>query len=201
MVGAILTQSTSWTNVAMAIRNLKTAHALSPQAIGSLDSEALAALVRPSGYYTAKTRKLKAMVSWLKEHDYDLTGLCEETTQQLRQELLAVYGIGDETADSILLYAAGKPVFVIDAYTRRTVDRVGILREGNTYGDYQRLFLANLPQEVAMFNEYHALFVEHGKRVCRKAPLCTKCCLLDICKHGISLTGAESAAHRDQIEG
>ena len=198
MVGAILTQSTAWANVAIAIRNLKTAHALSPQAIGSLPAEELAALIRPSGYYTAKTRKLKALVSWVEDHGCELSRLFAETTAQLRQELLAVYGIGEETADSILLYAAGKPVFVIDAYTRRIVDRVGIRPEGNTYGDYQRLFLASLPPDVAMFNEYHALFVEHGKRVCRETPACPKCCLQDICNYGMSVTSTESAAAQDQ---
>ena len=196
MVGAILTQSTAWTNVAMAIRNLKAAHALSPQTIGSLTSEELAALIRPSGYYTGKTRKLKAMVAWLKEHDYDLAGLCQETTQQLRKELLGVYGIGDETADSILLYALGKPVFVIDAYTRRAIDRIGIRPEGDAYADYQQSFLANLPLDVAMFNEYHALFVEHGKSVCRKTPICPKCCLLDMCKHGASTARRRSATRQ-----
>ncbi|OGO39537.1 MAG: hypothetical protein A2147_04300 [Chloroflexi bacterium RBG_16_57_8] len=200
MVGAILTQSTAWANVEKAIKNLKASQATSPAALRSLGLDELAALVRPSGYYTAKAGKLKALVDWLEHHDDDLSRLSAQDTAQLRKELLAVYGIGEETADSILLYAIGKPVFVIDAYTRRTIDRIGphLLTSsppaerkntaGRTYADYQRLFTDNLPADVAMFNEYHALFVQHGKQTCRKTPLCPHCCLLDLCDYGRSHT-------------
>jgi endonuclease-3 related protein len=187
MVGAVLTQSTAWTNVAKAIRNLKTANSLSPEALRRLSLSELAALIRPSGYYTAKSLKLKALASWVGEHNDDLAKTFAENTQELRQELLSVYGIGEETADSILLYASCKPVFVVDAYTKRIVDRVGVAHEGTGYTDYQRLFSLNLPADVAMFNEYHALLVEHGKRSCRKDPLCPDCCLLRMCEHGLQV--------------
>ena len=161
---------------------------MSPQALRRLSVAELEALIRPSGYYTVKTHKLKALVSWVGAHDDDLAAIFVENTEQLREELLAVYGIGEETADSILLYAAGRPVFVIDAYTRRLVDRVGIPHEGAGYSGYQRLFSLNLPPDAAMFNEYHALIVEHGKRTCRKMPLCVSCLLLDVCEYGLSQT-------------
>jgi endonuclease III related protein len=181
MVGAILTQSTAWANVAKAIENLKCAGAMTPQALRRLSVEDVAALIRPCGYYVGKTRKLKALVAWLDGQGDDLTKILAEDTEDLRRELLGVYGIGEETADSILLYAAGKPVFVVDAYTRRIVDRIGIQPERDGYAAYQRLFVENLWHDTVVFNEYHALLVEHGKRTCRKAPRCDGCCLLDIC--------------------
>jgi endonuclease-3 related protein len=190
MVGAILTQSTAWTNVEKAIRNLKAANAVSPAALRHLGLDELATLVRPSGYYTVKARKLKALVDWLEEHDDDPSRLSAENTDVLRQELLAVYGIGEETADSILLYAIGKPVFVIDAYTRRIVDRLGLHPATSGYGSYQRLFVNSLRPDVTLFNEYHALFVQHGKTACRKVPLCQQCCLVEMCEYGRSTTAA-----------
>jgi endonuclease-3 related protein len=182
MVGAVLTQSTAWTNVAMAIASLKAAKALSAMAMRRLNADALGALIRPSGYYHVKTRRLEALVEWLGEQGDDLRGLFTRDTPELRSELLAVFGIGEETADSILLYAAGKPSFVIDAYTRRIIDRVGVPVAGGSYGDYQRLFMDNLPADVALFNEYHALLVQHGKRTCRLIPRCAECCLRDVCR-------------------
>jgi len=183
MVGAILTQSTAWLNVEKAIANLRAAGALSPRALRRLGLPELAALVRPSGYYNAKARKLKALVQWLEEccHD-DLTRLFAGSAEELRPQLLAVYGIGEETADSILLYAAGKPVFVIDAYTRRVIDRLGFSPDDRSYAAYQALFMDNLPADVGLFNEYHALFVYLGKNVCRRRPLCPQCCLRNVCK-------------------
>ena len=201
MIGAILTQSTAWSNVEKAISNLKKADAMSPPALRQLSLKELAALLRPSGYYAVKARKLKALVDWLGYHNDDLSGLSAEDTDRLREELLAVYGVGEETADSILLYAISKPVFVIDAYTRRTIDRVGpyLLPSSSRaesrktrdkpYADYQGFFVQNLQPDVAVFNEYHALLVRHGKETCRKIPLCPGCCLLDICKHGMASMG------------
>jgi endonuclease-3 related protein len=186
IVGAILTQSTSWANVASAIRNLKAAGELSPEGLRRFTQDELATLVRPSGYYTVKAKKLTAMLAWLEQHNDDLDAVFAEDVHQLREELLGIYGVGEETADSILLYAAGKPVFVIDAYTRRIIDRIGIRPSGSGYADYQRLFTEHLSQDAAMFNEYHALLVEHGKRTCRKTPLCSQCRLLDICDYGLS---------------
>jgi len=192
MVGAVLTQSTAWANVEKAINNLKAADSMAPDALRRLSLEDLAALVRPSGYYTIKAHKLKALVEWLGLQDDDLAKLSADGADRLRRELLAIYGIGDETADSILLYAFGKPAFVIDAYTRRIIDRIGISPSGKRYSDYQRLFMDNLRKDVAIFNEYHALFVEHGKCTCRKVPLCLGCCLLDICECGLAVARSES---------
>jgi endonuclease-3 related protein len=188
MVGAVLTQSTAWANVSKAIRNLKEADAMSPGAIRRLGLDRLAVLIRPSGYYNVKSRKLMALVSWLGEHNDDLRHLFGESVTQLREELLQVYGIGEETADSILLYAGGKPVFVIDAYTRRITGRVGVKPPQDSYSGFQDLFESALPADARIFNEYHALLVEHGKRSCRKAPQCPQCALLELCRHGRALT-------------
>jgi len=184
MVGAVLTQSTAWTNVEKAIDRLKSAGALDPAVLRRLGVDELATLVRSSGYYHVKARKLKALVEWLGGHHDDLFRLRKTDTAELRRELLGVYGIGEETADSILLYALDKPAFVIDAYTRRTIDRVGVAVEPRKYAGYQALLARNLPVDASLFNEYHALFVRHGKETCRKVPRCARCCLLDICRNG-----------------
>jgi endonuclease-3 related protein len=183
MVGAILTQSAAWRNVEKAIANLKAAGALSPQAIRRLPVSELAQIIRPCGYYNVKALKLKALVEWLRNQcSDDLNRLFASDTDSLRKQLLSIHGIGPETADSILLYAAGKPAFVIDAYTRRIIDRIGLAPEGNSYDSYQRLFMDNLAADVGFFNEYHALLVKLAKDACRKKPLCRRCCLNDICR-------------------
>lgn len=185
MVGAILTQSAAWRNVEKAITNLKAAKVLSPRALRRIDLGELAALVHPSGYYNVKARKLKALAEWFGEScDDDLDKMCLIKTNQLRQQLLAVWGIGEETADSIILYSANQPVFVIDAYTRRIVDRLGLAPDSNSYASYQALFMNNLPAETRLFNEYHALLVCLGKNVCRPQPLCRQCCLKESCSVG-----------------
>ncbi len=181
MVGAILTQSAAWGNVEKAITSLKAAGALSPEALRRLPHDELASLIHASGYYNAKAVKLKALAEWLKETGDDLTLLSAIDTGALRGALLGVHGVGEETADSILLYAVAKPVFVIDAYTRRILDRLGISPEAKTYAGYQRLFTDALPAESPLFNEYHALFVALGKHACRRKPLCGGCPLADIC--------------------
>lgn len=181
MVGAILTQSAAWSNVDKAIANLKAADALSPQAIRNLPLAELAAIIRPCGYFNAKAVKLKALADWFGSRGDDINSLRSADTNSLRRELLAVHGIGPETADSVLLYAAGKPVFVIDAYTRRIVSRLGFPPERESYDAYQRLFTANLAADTALFNEYHALLVKLAKEACRKKPLCRRCCLGGIC--------------------
>ncbi len=187
MVGAILTQSAAWTNVEKAILNLKTADTLSPEAIRDLSLPQLAALIRPSGYYNAKAKKLKAMTEWLgNTYGDDIEQMSAQNTTTLREQLLGVHGIGPETADSILLYVAGKPVFVIDAYTRRFIDRLGLAPHQNAYAAYQELFMKNLPADAPLFNEYHALLVQSGKEACRKKPVCAKCCLKDLCQEGNS---------------
>jgi endonuclease-3 related protein len=186
MVGAVLTQSVAWRNVDRAIENLKQAGALSPEGLRRLPLEEVASLIRPCIYYNVKARKLKALVEWFqRDCGDDLQRLREMESPDLRGRLLSVWGIGEETADSIVLYAAEKPVFVIDAYTRRIIDRLGLSPAGDKYRDYQSLFADDLPPEVRLFNEYHALLVCLGKNICRTRPLCRECCLRDICRYGL----------------
>lgn len=185
IVGAILTQSAAWTNVEKALANLKSAGVLSPEGIARTPERDLAEMLRPSGYYNAKARKLKAFVAFLEARfDGDLKRLLATPAEELRPVLLATHGIGPETADSILLYAAGQPVFVIDAYTRRVFARLRFEPETDTYDAWQRLFADALQPDAAMFNEYHALIVRVAKEHCRKAPLCGRCPLLAICPTG-----------------
>ena len=183
MVGAILTQSAAWLNVEKAIASLKAARAISPRALRRLGLAELATLIRPCGYYNAKARKLKCLAHWLEESCGDnLRKLFASSTDHLRQQLLSVHGIGPETADSILLYAANKPVFVVDAYTRRIISRIGLAPGRNNYATYQSLFMDNLPADAGLFNKYHALLVCLGKNVCRSRPLCRQCYLGSICR-------------------
>jgi endonuclease-3 related protein len=178
IVGAILTQSTAWTNVEKAIANLKAAGKLSPFTLRRLPETELAGLIHPCGYYNVKARRLKAFMDWFGEQYEDsMDKLFSGDTNSLRRELLGVYGIGEETADSIMLYAGNKPTFVIDAYTRRIINRLGIAAKSNRYTDYQALFISHLPSDAALFNEYHALLVKLAKDFCRKRPLCEDCCL------------------------
>ena len=154
MIGAILTQSAAWRNAEKAIDNLKTAGALSPVAIRSLPLSELARTIRPCGYFNTKALKLKALVGWFAAYSDDFSNLSSMDTDAIRRELLGVHGIGPETADSILLYAIGRPVFVIDTYTRRIISRVGFVIEKESYDGYQRLFRANLAADRRLFNEY-----------------------------------------------
>ena len=182
IVGAILTQSAAWVNVEQAIASLKAAEALSPQALRRLPLPEIAALIRPSGYYNAKALKLKSFAQWLGEHyEDDLDKLWAEEIDRLRRHLLSIHGVGEETADSIILYGAGKPVFVIDAYTRRIINRLGLTPESNGYAAYQALFMNHLSADSGLFQEYHALLVCLAKDVCRRRPLCRQCCLESIC--------------------
>jgi len=193
IIGAILTQSTAWGNVEKAIANLKAAKALSPEQLRRLAVTEVAALIHPCGYYNAKALKLKSFAHWLGEHfNDDLNRLFANNIDYLRQQLLSVHGIGQETADSIILYAANKPIFVIDAYTRRIIDRIGLAPDSNSYAAYQALFMDNLPSDVGLFNEYHALLVRLAKGVCRKRPLCQQCCLNNLCRFYIGIdTGSK----------
>lgn len=185
MVGAILTQSVAWTNVERAISNLQVSGFLSPEGIRQLPVDELAQLLYPSGYYNAKALKLKALVEYLSERfSDDLEAMAMEDAQTIRKELLNVHGIGEETCDDILLYALGKPVFVIDAYTRRIFHRLGLAPERGPYSTYSSLFTNNLPHDADTFGEYHALIVSLGKDICGKNPVCESCCLLDICPTG-----------------
>ena len=185
MVGAVLTQATAWTNVEQAISRLKEADALSPAAMRGMETDALAALIYSSGFYNAKAQRLKALVEYLGDaYGDDIDAMRQENGEKLRRELLAVRGIGEETADAILLYALGKPSFVIDAYTRRLFGRLGITLSSETYSAYQRMFSDSLPSDTALFAEYHALIVQHCKEACRTTPACEGCCLREICPTG-----------------
>ncbi len=178
IIGAILTQSAAWINVEKAIDNLRNADKLSPEALRRLPNAELAGLIYPCGYYNVKARKLKAFAQWLgEEYGDDMEKLFAQDIGRLRQHLLGIYGIGEETADSIILYAGNKPVFVIDAYTRRFLGRAGLAHDSKSYSAYQEIFMANLPADTRLFNEYHALLVHLGKEVCRARPLCGRCCL------------------------
>jgi len=182
IVGAILTQSAAWGNVEKAIANLKSAKALSPGVLRRLPLSELARLIRPCGYYNAKALKLKSFAYWLGNHYADdLNRLLATDTHHLQQQLLSIHGIGQETADSIILYAANKPIFVIDAYTRRIINRIGLAPSSDSYTTYQALFMDNLPTDTQLFNEYHALLVCLAKNICRSRPLCRQCCLNNIC--------------------
>lgn len=190
MVGAILVQNTAWGNAEKAIRALSDAGLLSPEGLRNADEGAIAQLVRSSGYYRSKARKLKALVAWLGGREDDIDGLMSADPAALREELLGVHGIGEETADDILLYALDIPVFVVDSYTRRLVYRLGLGPETGAYSLYQRLFTEHLPEDAALFNEYHALVVTHCVSVCKKEPACGECCLLSVCPTGQARTGA-----------
>ena len=183
ITGAILTQSAAWVNVEKAITNLIAAGALSPDSIRRLSQDELARLIYSSGYYNTKAKKLKTFAGWLGKHyDDDFSKLFASDTGHIRQQLLMVYGIGEETADSIILYAADKPIFVIDAYTRRVISRVGLAQKNAGYSEYQELFMTNLPIDSRLFNEYHALLVCLAKNICRSRPLCPQCCLNSLCR-------------------
>lgn len=179
-IGAILTQNTAWTNVEKAIQNLKSKNLLDLDRLLELDKDKLAELIRPSGFYRQKAQRLKEFLVWLKQKGGCLLKI-NESTEVIRDELLSIKGIGPETADSILLYAMERPVFVVDAYTKRILTRHRIIRESADYHEVQSLFMHNLPSDVQLYKEYHALFVKLGKEHCKKSsPLCNTCPLKQI---------------------
>ena len=176
MVGAILTQNTAWTNVEKAISALKDRNLLSPAALFRIDEEVLAEIIRPSGYYHVKAQRLKSLVGFLlEEYSGSIERMCAETLPVLREKLLGVRGIGPETADSILLYACRKPVFVSDAYTQRILQRHGLIPGDTDVTQIRTLFMTHLPHNVSLFNQFHALLVYTGKTFCRKIPKCSPC--------------------------
>ncbi len=176
IVGAILTQNTNWGNVEKAIVNLKAAGVLDAEKLYRLEVGRLAELIRPAGYFNVKAKRLKNFLDWLFEnYDGRLSEVEKVGTAQLRGELLGVKGVGPETADSILLYAFGREVFVIDAYTARVAIRHGLIDAGAGYEELQYLFESNLSCDVKMFNEYHALLVRVGKEFCRPKARCAGC--------------------------
>ncbi len=181
IVGAILTQNTAWSNVEKAICNLKIKKLINPKGLARIKKRDLARLIRPAGYYNIKADRLKNFINFLwKGYGGDLDKLFKLPLSELREKLLNISGIGPETADSILLYAAGHPVFVVDAYTKRMCLRHKIISMDKDYHDLQKLFIDNLPRRRTLFNEYHALIVELGKEFCRPKPLCNECPLLGI---------------------
>lgn len=175
-VGAILTQNTNWGNVEKAIGNLKEHKALNAKVIHWMPADRLASLIRPSGYYNIKAKRLRAFIDLLVgKYGGSMARMKRGGTETLRKELLAVNGIGQETADSILLYALGKPVFVIDAYTKRVLSRHGLMDMNASYEEYQNLFHRECDEDISLFNEYHALLVSVGKEHCRPQPRCGGC--------------------------
>ncbi len=176
IVGAILTQNTAWKNVEKAIENLKRAKMLDWGRLRDVPFEDLAELIRPAGTYQVKARRLKSFISWLWErYDGDLDRMFATSLSALREELLSVSGIGRETADAILLYAGNLPTFVVDAYTARILYRHGLIDESADYDEIKETFESNLPSDVPLFNEYHALLVQVGKLHCRPRAKCEGC--------------------------
>ena len=188
IVGAILTQSAAWANVEKALANLKREGVLKSALLRAIPQERLAELLYPSVYFKVKAKKVKAFVQHLGEkYNHDLARFFAQDIRSLRKELLGIYGIGEETADSIILYAAKESIFVVDAYTKRIFHRLGLASDKDSYTAYQEMFEANLPRDVDLFNEYHALLVRLGKDICRKEPLCRACPLREVCATGASL--------------
>ncbi|ABA89810.1 endonuclease III-related protein [Syntrophotalea carbinolica DSM 2380] len=182
VIGAFLTQNTAWRNVELAIAALKKTIPLTPQALCALQRQDLEELIRPAGFFRQKAQRLQLFATCLLEkHQGDLDAMLSGPLSQVRQTLLTFKGIGPETADSILLYAGHRPSFVVDAYTRRLFKRYGVLEGDETYEDIRALFMAHLPRQVDLFNEYHALIVEQCKTFCRKRPLCENCPLQPEC--------------------
>ena len=176
IVGAILTQNTNWRNVEKAIENLKNANILTAEKMYQCDSQTLAELIRPSGYYNIKTKRIKNFLKWLFEnYDGEIEALEPLETSYLKEELLSINGIGNETADSILLYGLEKPTFIVDSYTARMLGRHGLIDSYCGYDDIKELFEGNLDKDAKLYNEYHALIVTLGKEHCKKRPICDGC--------------------------
>ena len=189
MIGAVLTQATSWRNVEHALANLRSAGALDLAVLLTFDEATLASLIRPAGFFEVKAHRLCALFDHIKrEHNGDLTAFLSQDPALLRSTLIAMPGIGPETADSIMLYAAGHRFFVVDAYSRRIWKRLGLAPVADGYDEWQAWFHDRLPNQVALFNEYHALLVRHGKDTCRPQPRCLSCCLKERCAFGMATT-------------
>lgn len=176
MVGAVLAQNTAWRNVEKAIANLKTFRLLDARKLHELDVDTLAMAVKPAGTYNQKALRLKALIAWFVErYDADFDRVRAADPERIRQELLDIRGIGRETADAILLYVFEFPMFVIDTYTYRMLHRHGLVGEETTYEEMQELFHRQLPRDTKLFNEYHALIVELGKKFCKARAQCDHC--------------------------
>ena len=186
-VGSVLTQNTAWINVEKAIENLESAGLLDPSALMEADITLLSEAIRPSGYYNQKTKKLRILISFLLEGGYLDIGNAPERTM-----LLELWGIGKETADSILLYAFNLPFFVVDTYTRRIFSRLQIITGKEEYDKIAEIFMAVPELDSSLYGEYHALIVRHAKDYCRKKPACTGCVLRDLCSGDYRITGITS---------
>lgn len=181
MVGAVLTQAVNWKNASVAITNLKREGMLTLSSLYRIGVTDLALFIKPSGYYNLKARRIKGLISFIQtEWQGDLKRLKEGHWEEIRDRLLSIWGLGPETVDSILLYAGGHPVFVVDSYTTRIVERLGLLPQGSSYQKLQTYFMENLPPDVALLGEYHALLVALGKDFCKKKPRCSLCFLQDL---------------------
>lgn len=181
-LGAILTQNTAWTNVEKALARVRRAGRLSFEGLRTLPLRRLASLFRPSGTYNVKARRVRAFLAFLESRfGGRVEAMAAESPMALRRLLLGVDGIGPETADSIALYAAGQPLFVVDAYTRRVFSRLGLIRGDETYDEIQRFFMHRLPRDAALYNDYHAQIVRLAKDVCRPTPRCLDCPLAGLC--------------------
>ena len=197
-LGAILTQNTSWGNAEKALAVMRAQGRLSYPRLRSLPVSRLAVLIRSSGTFNVKARRIAAFLAFLgSEFGGSVEAMKDMEPVELRGKLLAVHGIGRETADSIVLYAAGRPLFVVDAYTRRVFRRLGFLRGDEAYDDIQRVFMERMPQDAALFNDYHAQIVRLAKDLCRPRPRCRECPLDDLCpKRGLRGEGKPPAAPR-----
>ncbi len=182
-VGAVHTQNTAWANAARAIERLNEIGAMSPAAIAGMEEASLAASIRSAGYYNQKAKRLRTIAA------YFLAG-----AERSRESLLALNGVGPETADSILLYAWGRRFFVVDAYTRRMFGRLGLVAPRASYDEIRLSFEGNLPRRSRLYQEYHALIVAHGKRICKKIPICKKCLLKNLCAVYLSISKRTQAA-------
>ena len=177
VLGAILTQNTNWANVEKAVNNLKREKLITPKKIYRLPQDKLARLIRPAGYFNIKAKRIKNFINFLfSDYSGSVKKMFARDIAVLRESLLSVNGIGEETADSIILYAAGQPIFVVDTYTKRIFARLGFFRDESSYHDVQNFFMQNLPPDVKMFNEFHALIVRLAKEFCLKnKPKCKLC--------------------------
>jgi endonuclease-3 related protein len=181
ILGTILTQNTSWKNVEKAIANLKKADLIDPKKIAKASKRTIARLIKPSGYFNQKAERLKIISDFLLQNK----NLEKQSIKVMREKLLAVKGIGPETADSIILYAFNKPSFVIDSYTKRIFSRIGLCDSDIDYHNLQKKFHDALPKKTILYNEYHALIVELAKSSCSKKPVCDKCPVVKLCKKSL----------------
>ncbi len=183
VIGAILAQNTSWSNAKSAIEQLKSNNLLSPEALNNINLEDLAEIVKSSGYYNQKAKKIKNFIGFFKNYDFKFEGMSKQSANHLREQLLNINGIGEETVDCILLYALDKPVFVIDTYTKRVFSRLGFADERIKYSELQKIITDNLKKDAVLFNEYHALIDYLAHFICKKKPECERCVLQEDCNY------------------